>query len=226
MFSDLIKDELERIQSFINLSTQENEEDLGTLHLQSRGNSVYCYEEWYEKRKVIRKKYLGKLSSGSVNEHAAKRLRAERKKRLLHDETLLEALQESFLDYDFQSILNSLPSSYQRVLTSDSYNDRYEEIKAWAETDYPKCPFPFPKAEIYAEDGTRMRSKGECLLYNLLKRRGILFRYDSAITIVDQRGDSKTLYPDFLIQCLDSLFLSSCLAGHTDLSFFRSSADN
>ena len=48
-----------------------------------------------------------------------------------------------------------------------------------------------------------MRSKGECIWYNLMLERGILFRYDCAVEIIDQYGNTKTLYPDFLIMCLD-----------------------
>ena len=80
--------------------------------------------------------------------------------------------------------------------------------------------YPFPDAEIYAEDGTRMRSKGECIWYNLLRKRGILFRYDCAVTFVDQYGKRKTWYPDFMILCFDgTIILIEHLGGMGDLSY-------
>ena len=66
---------------------------------------------------------------------------------------------------------------------------------------------PFPESENYAKDGTRLRSKGECIWYNLLQERGILFRLDCALELCDKQGNQKTLYPDFLIQCLDGSFI-------------------
>ena len=89
----------------------------------------------------------------------------------------------------------------------NSFDQRYEEIRKWAEAPYSKNTHPFPKAEIYAKDGTRVRSKGECIWYNLMLERGILFRYDCAIEIVDRYGNTKTLYPDFLILCFDGTFI-------------------
>ena len=217
MFRESVKKELARIQRLIDLAPPQ-EEDSGSLHLKFSGQAVYCYEEWYGQRK--RKKYLGKLHSEPVNRHVGKRLQRERRKRLLHDEKLLQELLVSFLDYDYLSVARSLPSSYQKAIDRDCYDERYEELRRWAEADYPKNPYPFPEAEIYACDGTRMRSKGECLLYNILLQRGILFRSDCAITIVDQQGQRKQLCPDFLIQCFDGSFIViEHLGGLTGLKY-------
>ena len=59
----------------------------------------------------------------------------------------------------------------------------------------------------YACDGTRVRSKGEALWYNMLYYAGIPFRYDSPLTVIDEWGNEKTVYPDFLIQCYNGSFI-------------------
>ena len=73
---------------------------------------------------------------------------------------------------------------------------------------------------LAAGEGTRMRSKGECIWYNLLRGRGILFRYDCAVTFVDQYGKQKTWCPDFVILCFDgTIILIEHLGGMGDLSY-------
>ena len=233
MFRDTLKNEQRRIQRLIDLTAfpqesapssllpakdenyfakgclpaNEIESEPGLLHLESRRNSVYCYEEWFSHGKRIRKKYLGKLHSEPVNRHVKTKLQKERTKRLIHDRKLLQQMVDLYLEYDYASVVSSLPSSYQRAAGGDFFDERYEELKAWANADYVKNPYPFPKQEIYAVDGTRLRSKGECLLYNLLFEKGVLFRNDCEVIIVDQRGEHKKLYPDFLIQCFDGSFI-------------------
>lgn len=113
-----------------------------------------------------------------------------------------------------------MPKVYRMAARNSSFDQRYEEIKEWAEASYPKNTYPFPDAEIYAKDGTRLRSKGECIWYNLLLERGILFRYECAVTIADQYGKRKTCHPDFLILCFDgTLILIEHLGGMGDLSY-------
>lgn len=99
------------------------------------------------------------------------------------------------------------------------FDQRYEEICQWA-ADYERNSAPFPKAEIYAKDGTRMRSKGECIIYNIFDERRLPNRYDSVITIFDHDGHSRDLSPDFLIQCLDgSLIILEHLGWSSGLKY-------
>ena len=96
---------------------------------------------------------------------------------------------------------------YRRAAQENSFNKRYEELKAWANAPYEKNPFPFPEAENYAKDGTRLRSKGECIWYNLLQERGIVFRNECKMVFWDKEGNEKVFYPDFLIQCFDGTLI-------------------
>ena len=127
----------------------------------------------------------------------------EKRKRLIQDRKLLEKFAQQYLDYNHEAVFAALSNPY-RIIAGEDFNDaRYEEIKRWANADYEKNQAPFPAAEIYAVDGTRTRSKGECLHYNIYLGRGIPFRYDSIITITDGRGNTKNVSPDFMIQNYD-----------------------
>ena len=206
MFIEAIKTEQRRIQRFIDLSRMNNT-DRGHLYLLNQGGRVYGYERWQGCGKEDRKVYLGTLDSEKVRELFSVRFKERRLARLGYDQKLLQKLERQYQPYDFESIVADMPKAYRMAATNDSFDKRYEEIKKWVNGDYPKNTYPLPEAEIYAKDGTRMRSKGECIWYNLLLERGILFRYDSEVEFVDKLGNSKILCPDFMILCFDGTLI-------------------
>lgn len=202
-----IKTELRRIQRLIDLSRiDEDQGKLGSLSFEKRGNLTYCYQSIYENGKRVDKRYLGSPDSDAVHEYCSLKYREELLRRLLRNRELLKRVESSITDYDPVSVYTALPAACRRASSEAYIDERYEELKAWAR-DHQKNGAPFPKASNFAEDGTRVRSKGECIIYNLLLERGIPFRYDSLLTIDDEHGFSKTLSPDFLIQCYDGQFV-------------------
>lgn len=205
-FTEAIKIEEKRIQRLIDLSEVPGG-DHGSLQLQKRGGRIYVYQRWQRKNEPERKVYLGKMDSEQVRKLFTIKFQEQRLARLRSNQALLQRLLEEYQPYDFESVVNDLPGAYRMVAGENSFDQRYEEVRAWANADYPQNTYPFSGPENIAVDGTRLRSKGECLFYNLLQGRGILFRNDCELVIVDQLGNTKTLYPDFLIQCLDGTFI-------------------
>lgn len=222
MFTEAIKTEQRRIQRFIDLSAINRAGTIGrgNLCLKEQGRRIYAYERWQSKGEPTRRVYLGPLESESVRELFGVKYQELRMTRLRYDQKLLEKLKRQYQPYDFESIVSDMPKAYRMAANANSFDQRYEEIRKWAEAPYLKNPFPMPDAQNKAKDGTVLRSKGECIWYNLLQERGILFRFDCAIEIVDQQGTSKTLYPDFLILCFDgTLILIEHLGRMGDLSY-------
>ena len=206
MFIEAIKAEQRRIQRFIDLS-RPCDGDRGSLYVQNQGGNLYAFERWQEKGKPLRKTYLGRIDSEPVRELFSAKFIEKRFSCLQYDQKLLEKLERQYQRYDFDSIVAAMPKAYRMAARNDSFDQRYEEIRKWAEAPYPKCTYPLPDAETQAKDGTRLRSKGECIWYNLMLERGILFRYDCAMTFVDQHGKRKTWYPDFMILCFDGTII-------------------
>ncbi len=222
MFTEAIKTEQGRIQRLIALSldAQLGDSKRGKLYLTKQKDNYYAYERWRGNGKPEKKIYIGALDSDPVRELFAIKYKEQKLSRLQYDQKLLERLERQYRRYDFNSIISDMPKAYRIAAKGDVYNQRYEEIRAWAGADYPKNTYPFPEAEIYAKDGTRLRSKGECIWYNLLQERGVLFRYDCEIELVDQQGNSKKLCPDFLIMCFDgTLIIVEHLGRMGDLAY-------
>lgn len=219
MFLEAIKLEQRRIQRFMDLS-RPGDSSRGSLCIIQRGSRSYVYERWQRKGEAERKIYLGTLDSESVRELFSIRLNELRMMLLQHDQKLLEKLEQQYRAYDFDSIVEEMPKSYRMAAKGNSFNQRYEEILKWANAPCQKNPVPFPDSENYAKDGTRTRSKGETIWYNLMQERGILFRYDCAMECIDGHGERKVLYPDFLILCFDgTLIIIEHLGRMWDLSY-------
>lgn len=219
MFMEAIKTEQRRIQRFIDLSRPDGTER-GSLYVKKRGTQLYAYERWQQNDGPAHKVYLGNVESEAAQKLFADKFKAKRLTYLQYNQKLLEKMQRQYREYDFDSIVADMPKTYRMTARNCSFDQRYEEIRKWAKAPYQRNTHPFPKAEIYAKDGTRVRSKGECIWYNLLLERGVLFRYDCAVTCTDQYGKRKTWYPDFLVLCFDgTLILIEHLGCMDDLSY-------
>ena len=213
-FKEAIKNEQRRIQRVIDLTAPSlAKAPSGNLSLEKRNNAFYCYSQDYTDGKHVRH-YVGTPASPAAQQYLHARLQQERLKRLEFDRKLLSEMDLKYQNYDPLAVISALPQSYRQIAarfpaqTGDFLFDRrYQELKAWTMADYEKNSAPFPAAKIFARDGTRVRSKGECIHYNLQLERGILFRYDSILTITDQNGRTIKVSPDFLIQCFDGSFL-------------------
>jgi hypothetical protein len=100
-----------------------------------------------------------------------------------------------------------LPAQCRGFLKEHFVDERLEELKAWAAENYEQNTHKYSEAVFYACDGTRVRSKGEVIIYNLLYAIGIPFRYDALIYVTDDWGRRIKISPDFLIQCYDGTFI-------------------
>ena len=204
MSNHLIKLEQRRIQRLIDLAREKEENaEPGSLYVKTVGGSVYCYESFYEKGRRVRKRYLGGRDSEAVHRHCGLKFRRELMRRLEENRELLEVLEKNYNELDASSVIGMLPGAYSKVSSNMYVDEKYRELKTWADMDYPVNSIPFSKSKNYARDGRRVRSKGECIIYNMLLDREIPFRYDSLMKITKENGQSKVLSPDFLINCYD-----------------------
>jgi len=199
-FKEAMKREQKRILRLVDLTADvENCDKHELLLLDKRGSRTYCYKRDCKGVKT----YLGTAESEEARRLMRNRFLREKRKRLLKDQNLIEKVMQGYQDYSYDAVMSALPGSYRALADEDFNNKRYEEIKVWANDDYPVNEMPFPDAEIYTRDGRRVRSKGECLHLNILAELGIPARYDWLMTFEDQHGETKTLSPDIVIQCFN-----------------------
>ena len=215
MFKEAIIKEQRRNQRLIDLSTASGGmEEIGNLVVERRGKGLYCYERRQKDGKKSGKRYLGKPESEAAQEHLGKRLKKEMILRLDHNQRVLQGLEKNYLDCGAEALMDGLPPEY-RVLAEKAgvpekallFEQQYEEVKRWAAGDWERNRAPFPKSETYAKDGTRVRSKGEGMYYNLLQEHGVINVYDCYRLFRKENGEKKVICPDFQIRCLDGTLI-------------------
>lgn len=213
-FREDIKNEQKRIQRLIDLTEQgqplhgENlGKNRGWLSVNWSGDQAYCYEVKRDSGGKHRKHYLGTGQSAPVQDIINSRFRDEKLQRLEANAALLQQLEEQYQSYDPSSILAALPRTYRDLMPEDRFNQRYRELQAWAAENYERNPAPLPEAGIFAKDGTQMRSKGECIFYNIFDEHRLPNRYDCMLEFFSTDGRLIRVSPDFLIKCFDGSYI-------------------
>lgn len=206
-FNKIIENELSNLSYLI--ETTENKVDTnlnGTIRSKSRKGGVYYERCWYEngQRKF---EYIGTPSDKRVIAFKRNRFNIKRLEVLKRDRALLKNMQGKYQDYSPSAVHAKLPSSYKDLPGECYVDERFEELKSWARVRYDKNSWPMTEHATTACDGTQVRSKGECIWYDSLKRAGIPFRYDPVIKLRDANGFVKRKSPDFEILCISGRLL-------------------
>jgi hypothetical protein len=176
----------------------------GCFMQEKRGKRTYYY---LRKKGEKNRKYIGTSDSVRVKQIKQNEMARVLLKTLESDRKKLNNCLSVISRCSFENIKNSLPPKYSAIDADLCIDNRLNELIAWANMDYEKNKREYPSSKNVAKDGTRMRSKGEVVWYNLLKDSGIPFRYDCIMTFTDRNGFSVKKAPDFLIQCYDGSFI-------------------
>ncbi len=143
-------------------------------------------------------KSLGTSSSKDLKLFILRRLRYEQRRRLLKNQKIVKKALSSYEDFDFSSILKTLPEAYtlgaQALLKTP--------LSAPVGNDYPTNTY-FSDTSHITSDGRVVKSKSELLIYELLLANGITFRYEERLRLFDDNGERQTRYPDFTIYLND-----------------------
>ena len=113
---------------------------------------------------------------------------------------VLKSTLSKLQDYTPDTISGLLPNAY-KVLPHACYEDpRYEQLVKWAEEPYYNNERPFAPSSCTAIDETRVRSKAEAMIYNMLLFYRIPFRYEQKVELLNSStGYKEVRYPDFTI---------------------------
>ena len=172
---------------------------------QVKGKRYYIHLKTVDGKRVV--DYLGDADSERLKVMARSSYKHELKKLVRHNIKVLQKALKEYRRFGREDVLAKLSPCLHDVMFDTDFDQDMKNLRKWMLEDYKKNPREFPKAKIYAKDGRRVRSKGECIIYNLLLDAGIPFRYDSVIELKRKNkfGDLETYYesPDFLIRCPD-----------------------
>ena len=131
------------------------------------------------------------------------RFYAKQKKALDHDRKLLSTLiQSSYMPFDPDTILASLPKTWRGPLEKSLSFTSNQATKDWAKAPYKRNQFPYDQRTYLLPSGIEVHSHAEYLIGCALEARGIPFRYDMEIELVAPGDKIVTRCPDFSFMTL------------------------
>ena len=201
-----VKDELRQNYEVIQILERNTDFTPGCLCKDKRGNAIY-YKRKYREEGVQQIKYLGKASSQATKDFVGSRFRQALLQLLEENNTAIERFLREYKPVTMETVYGMLSPNYAEIGIEPFLDKRLEELKTWAAKKYPRNPRPMPDYASVTRDGTKVRSKGECIWYNELLYAGIPFRYECAVKVLDDNGEEQIIYPDFLILCYDGSFI-------------------
>lgn len=161
-----------------------------------------------EKTKPV---YLGDADSTKLHTIARSSYKKELMKIVKHNIKILKKAVRGYRSYKKSDIIAKLSPCLHDLEFKTEFDSIMKELREWAEADYERNPAPFKGGVIRAKDGTRVRSRAECIIYNLLLEAGVPFRYEPVLKFkrMNKNGEVEEYSesPDFLIKCPDGSFI-------------------
>ena len=151
--------------------------------------------------------YLGDAYSEKLHEVAQSSYKKVLMQIVKHNIGVLKKVEKSYHSFSKPAVIAKLSPCLQDLRFDTEFDTIMKDLQEWASAEYKHNPKPFKNVVIKAKDGTRVRSKSECIVYNLLLEAGIPFRYDSVMTFKRKNSygeiEEYSESPDFLIKCPD-----------------------
>ncbi len=151
----------------------------------------------FKKRGEKKFAYLGNQSNLTVRRIHEARFIRKSLDIIRKDIDLLETFLRNYESVEFQHVNSQLPKRYWN-LRAESAIVRKKKAREWKDKmEKYKLQFPpyRPEELIHTTiDGTKVRSKSEALIYNMLFEAGYTFVYELPL-----KGKTRTFYPDFTI---------------------------
>lgn len=205
-----LKKELQRIINKLTIFVSQLESDnVISQKIAFSVNKKYFYKN--NNSPKSKRTYIGKIESDKMQSLMQSSYKYYLLHILHHNVQVLKNALDNLLPFDNKYILGLMSPCVRNQPFKYPFVTTLGKMQTWAKEEYERNPLPFPDRIILAKDGTRVRSKSECIIYNMLLTTGIPFRYDPLLefTIINAYGQKETITksPDFQIILPDGSFI-------------------
>ena len=165
----------------------------------SRGNIYFVRQEYTHGRRE--KTYLGKADSDEVVAEKKAQMTSILRNTLQYDKKLMQDFANNYIPFDIPSIEGMTSKCLHGIKVDFVIDRRMEKLFEWANEPVERNGAEFGDKVIMTKDGTRARSKDECILYDLFDDMNIPNRYDCIMEFDDpwNPGGIIKKAPDFVI---------------------------
>ena len=119
-------------------------------------------------------------------------------RRLLNNKRVLEEALKNWEEYDADVIDEAIPETYRdnTGLVNKNPMNPYDK---WQRTPHKRNGYDLPEDSNTTSDGTKVRSKSEVILYDLLTYLGIPFKYEVDVNLRNENNERVYKNADFVI---------------------------
>ena len=208
----IMSDQLQKIKLMLaSIEVSQKIKEKHYYRTKSNGKEYfYCR---FRVKGALKRDYLGASGSDKVVQAKVEQMKLSLTDALTSDRELIEDFIKKYRRLDIRSLEESISPCLRDVPIDFVADENVKELWDWANADYKRNRTPFGKKEIYALDGVRVRSKGECIWYNDFRNLWVPMRYDPVMELVNPKpgvlGPGQTVWksPDFLIKCIDGTYI-------------------
>ena len=126
-------------------------------------------------------------------------------KRIEANEKALRKCLNQIQDYSEEAVQAALSWPYRNPYYWKDGDPVWMKLKGIAKQPYDKNSYQYDDPACLALDGTKVRSKSEAIIYNMLLQERIPFQYDKTVTIQTKEANVEASF-DFLIPAIDRDF--------------------
>ncbi|MBR3147116.1 MAG: hypothetical protein IKF54_03120 [Eubacterium sp.] len=211
-FTDALKKEIDLMKQIqINLAADPIRAKHVTLAVKHQYHQFYYYKVTKGKGSKSKRTYIGKLDSDALRKTVLSTYKQAMLDAVHHNLDVLKRTQDEYIQISEQRIRSLLSPCVRNVPVENNFIPDMEDLYRWAKGPYEKNPREYPEQVIIAKDGTRVRSRGECIIYNALLDAGVPFRYDPLLKFMrkNKYGEYEDYYesPDFQILLPDGSYV-------------------
>ena len=180
----------------------------GSLQCWESNEEKNYYYETMQNGKKTRVKIYPDRSDGQdlIDNVTTKKILTKGRKIILGNISGLEFMMKHFQIYDPISICDDMGMAYDPDASSiaKTFMDDDIDPAAWRREPYKKSTFHPEHLKCPTKAGEKVRSKSEAMIYEILTKRGEIFRYECELPLIirDNQGNvirRRTVYPDFTI---------------------------
>lgn len=210
-FEYRIPDEIESLKFLIKEARKKlGRKKPGALSTKTVNGHVYYYESKMRNGK-IRQRYLGTEDDDRLGEFIALKVLETRLRILKDDLAVLQEMKKRYRDYSSDTIISNLGDKYSTAFWGQAELEELEELQgrpAWEVSKnyheaYEESESREFERDVITCDGKRVRSKGECIIYDILRMFHIDFIYEPDLVFYDEDYNPFPIHPDFYIECKD-----------------------
>ena len=192
----ILKEKKKELEAIINKTKQSADKSVDVLRISAFRDKT-CYYKRPPGTGRDEEQYAGAVATPEIAELARIDYEKRLHKAAVHQVKQINRILPFFKDDELSCLYADMAPSRKKLFTPLVPDDE-TFAREWEAFEYQRKPFDGDFPEMYSERGERVRSKSEKIIADYYLRRGIPYRYECPLKLLDG-SRFLTFHPDFTV---------------------------